>query len=72
MPPRTDAKHLTEAKLAERWGMTPQAVAAKRKKGDDMPPHLPITGSATKQTIRYRLADVEAWEESHLVFPASA
>jgi hypothetical protein len=72
MPPRTAVRHLTEAELAERWGMTPQAIAAKRKNGDDMPPHLELAKSATKATRRYPLAWVEEWELSHRVVPASA
>jgi hypothetical protein len=72
MPPRAAVRHLTEAELAERWRITPLAVAAKRKNGDDLPPYLVLAESATKRTIRYPLAGVEAWEESHLVVPASA
>lgn len=62
---------LTEAQLARRWKLSPQVVAAKRKAGDG-PPHLPFTTSATKGTIRYPVAAVEAWEQEHLVQPGAA
>jgi len=58
-------QHLTEAELAARWKVEPSTVATLRKSGDG-PRHLPLSESATKRTIRYRLADVEAWEESRL------
>lgn len=57
--------HLTEAELAARWKVEPSTVASLRKSGDG-PRHLPLSESATKRTIRYRLADIEAWEESRL------
>ena len=70
MPPRAAGKvrHLTEIELAERWGLSPQALKIRRRSGD-VPRYLPLTESATKQTIRYRLVDVEEYEDEHLVDP---
>lgn len=66
MPPRADAaKHLTEKGLADRWGVDPVVVARKRRNGTGPKP-LVVSDSATKKTIRYRLAEVEAWEDEHL------
>lgn len=61
-------KHLTELELAERWDLSPQAVQIRRKNGD-VPPYLVLTEGPTKQTIRYRLVDVEAYEAELLVDP---
>lgn len=72
MPPRAQVRHLTEEQLAERWGIDVQTVRIKRKNGEDLPPYLPLTESATNSTRRYRLADVEAWEESRLVSPKAS
>lgn len=71
MPSRTAkaAAHLTDEGLAERWGLGVQAVRLRRRNGD-VPKYLVFAESATKGTIRYRLADVEAYEESLLVDPA--
>lgn len=68
MTARTVLKHLTEDELAERWGVTLVVVKRKRKNGVG-PKYLLITESATKQTIRYRLADVEEWEQELLTDP---
>jgi hypothetical protein len=64
-------KHLTEAEFAEREGVEPPTAAEWRKNGTG-PPYLPLSKSATKGTIRYRLADIEAWEAERLVVPVSA
>ena len=69
--PKSDA-HLTEEELATRWKLDVQTLRVRRRSGDDMPPHLPLSDSATNKTIRYRLADVEAWEAQRLVWPARA
>lgn len=63
--------HLTEAEFAERERVDVSTARQWRKDGTG-PAHLPITQSATKATIRYRLADIEAWEESRLVVPIGA
>ena len=70
MPPRAAAKvkHLTEEELAERWDLDIQTVRLRRKSGD-VPRYLPLSESATKGTIRYRLVDVEAYEDGLLVDP---
>ena len=59
---------LTEEQLAERWNLDPEVVARKRRSGDG-PRYVPLTESRTKRTIRYRLADIEAYEESLVVEP---
>lgn len=59
---------LTEDELAERWQLDPEVVARKRRSGEG-PKYLPLTESRTKRTIRYRLADIEAYEESLVVAP---
>lgn len=76
MPPRTavraaeKVKHLTEAELADRLRLSPQAVAKLRKSGKG-PAYLPITESATNGTIRYPEAWVVEWENSRRVPAAS-
>ena len=72
MPPRTAVKvrHLTEEELAERWGLDVQTVRLRRRNGDS-PKYILLAESATKQTIRYPLAEVEAYEGEHLVDPAA-
>lgn len=59
---------LTDEDLAERWGLDVQTVRIRRRNGD-CPKYLLLTESRTQNTIRYRLADVEAYEESLLVDP---
>jgi hypothetical protein len=48
------------------------STARQWRKDGTGPAYLPITESATKATIRYRLADIEAWEQSRLRVPAPA
>jgi len=57
-------KHLTTADLAERLGVSPRTVDDWRvdKKG---PAYIRI--GRGDDTVRYRLADVEAWEAERLV-----
>ena len=59
---------LTEADVAERWGLDVQTIRKRRRDGE-MPKYLLLTESRTQNTIRYRLADIEAYEESLLVDP---
>lgn len=70
-PAAATVEHLTEEGLAKRWKLDVQTIRLRRRNGDDMPPHLPLSDSATNKTIRYRLADVEAWESARLVGPAA-
>ena len=70
---KAGAKHLTEQELAERWSLDVQSIRIRRRNGNgEVPPYLTLANSATNHTIRYRLADVEAWEESHLKHAATA
>jgi Helix-turn-helix domain len=55
--------HLTTEELATRLKLSPRTIEDWRLDGRG-PKHLP-------DPVRYRLADVEAWEESRLVKPAS-
>ena len=56
-------RHLTTAELADRLGYSARTVDDWRLDGKG-PPYLRLA-----RGVRYRLADVEAWEESRLVVP---
>lgn len=58
-------RHLTTEELALRLGRSPRTVEDWRldRKG---PPYIRVGG-----TVRYRLADIEAWEKSRLVVHAA-
>jgi hypothetical protein len=58
-------RHLTTEELAERLGVKPRTVDNWRFTGYG-PPYLPGRGN---RGVRYRVADVEAWEESRIVRP---
>jgi excisionase family DNA binding protein len=58
-------RHLTTAQLAERTGIPVPTLRYWRQLGRELP-YLRLGRS-----IRYRLADVEAWERSGLVEPGS-
>ena len=62
----TAVRHLTTEELAERLGIPAETVKRWRKVGDG-PPYLHVG-----KHVRYRLADVEAWERSRLVTPWEA
>jgi transcriptional regulator with XRE-family HTH domain len=64
-------KHLTTEELAARLGVSPRTVEDWRRY-DRGPSYLTVAGPAGKKKVRYRLADIEAWEQEHLVKPASA
>ena len=72
MPPRAASalkvRHLTEDELAERLGITPEAVKRWRKQGRG-PDYL--KGDGDKSTVRYPVAWIEEWENSHRVRLAS-
>lgn len=55
-----DHPHLNEQQLATRWGISPKKLQADRLKGTGIP--FIKLGRA----VRYRHADVMAWEERHL------
>lgn len=58
-------KHLTTEELAERLGIEPRTADDWRVDGRG--PKFIRFG----RTVRYRVADVEAWEKSCLVDPAA-
>lgn len=62
-------KHLTETELAERLGVHVTTVKQWRQQSRG-PAYIKAEGGGGG-TVRYRLADVEAWEESRLVKPAA-
>lgn len=59
---------LTEKELAERWRITPETLRNWRslKKGI---PYFGLMGE-TKPRIRYRLVDIEKYEEENVVNPS--
>jgi excisionase family DNA binding protein len=56
-------RHLTTKELAERTGIPPETWRYWRAQGRG-PAYI-----KAGRVIRYRVADVEAWEDSHLVRP---
>jgi predicted DNA-binding transcriptional regulator AlpA len=61
--PRNRGSHVIDSnQLAERFGTTPQAIYSWRVRGEG-PPFVRMPGNR----IRYRVADVEAWENSRLM-----
>jgi DNA-directed RNA polymerase sigma subunit (sigma70/sigma32) len=62
-------RHLNTEQLAERLGVKPEAV---RKMRQESRGPAYIKGEGSRAMVRYRLADVEAWEKSRLVVPATA
>jgi ribosomal protein L29 len=70
MPPR-EVRHMTPKELAERLRMS-EAQLANWRSQNRGPAYIRGESTGDKATIRYRLADVEAWEESRLVVPVSA
>lgn len=56
----TSAVFLTSRELATRWHTSPGRLANDRSARKDHPPFVRIGVS-----IRYRLSDVERWEERH-------
>lgn len=63
--PLAPKSHLTETQLAERWGLSREAVRRMRYRGEG-PAHLLIRGSRTQQVIRYRLKEIEDFEKRQL------
>lgn len=64
MPPRKDdatVRHLSPAELANREGVSIETVYAWNKTGGG-PLYMRIG-----KHVRYRLTDIEAWEQSRLV-----
>ena len=56
--------YVTTYQLAERWSLAPETLRRWRmeKKGPD---YIKI-GDASKNAIRYRIADIEKYEKEHL------
>lgn len=63
-------RHLTAAELADRLRLSMETLRDWRRAGKG-PAYIRSEGEGDKATIRYRLTDVEAWEESRLIRPAS-
>ena len=63
--------HLTDSDLAERWRVDVQTVRLRRRNGD-CPRYIVLAEGATKNTIRYPLAEVLAYEAARLVDPAAS
>lgn len=59
-------KHFDQQDLAERWGIPVRTLAAWRYQGKG-PAYLKIGGA-----VRYRLEDVEAYENENLVEPGKS
>ena len=57
----TNAIFLTETQLAHRHQRSIKTLQADRLKGGGVP------FVKLGRTVRYRLCDIEAWEEAHLV-----
>lgn len=53
--------NLTTAELANRLGLTAHSVTVRRNRGGDLPPSFRIG-----RNIRYRLEDVERWEQEQV------
>lgn len=62
------ARHLTPADLADRLQVKETTLRDWRADGRG-PAYIRGESDGDKATIRYRLADVEAWEESRIVRP---
>lgn len=71
MPPRTTVRHLTPAALGERWDRTEEYLSQLRTQGRG-PAYIRGESDGKKALILYRLADVEAYEQSRLIVPANA
>jgi hypothetical protein len=72
MPPRAaSVRHLTPAALAERLDVTETTLRDWRADNRG-PAYIRGESAGDKATIRYRLADVEAWEQERLVVPVPA
>jgi hypothetical protein len=59
-------RHLTPEQLADRLQVKESLLAAWRSQGTG-PAYLRSESDGDKATVRYRLADVETWEESRIV-----
>lgn len=69
MPPRAAVRHLTPEELAERLGATVTQLRDWRSAGRG-PAYIRGDSDGDKAYIGYPVAEVEAWESSHLVRPA--
>lgn len=64
-------RHLTPAQLSERLGGMPLETLRDWRREGRGPAYIRGESKGDKATILYRVADVEAWEESRLVRPAA-
>lgn len=56
-------KHFTPAELAERWGLSISTLDKMRHAGRG--PRFLKFGHARSARVRYRLSDIETWEEAN-------
>lgn len=54
---------LTPGQLAERWGLSLRALESRRTKGQ--PPKFVRLAPGPRARVRYRLADIEAFEAAN-------
>jgi excisionase family DNA binding protein len=59
--------HISSEQLAERLGVPPETVAAWRRKRTGGPPFMRVG-----RHVRYRVADVLAWEKARLIGSGTA
>lgn len=71
MPPRTAVRHLSPEALSERLDVPVATLRDWRNQGRG-PAYIRGESDGDKATIRYPVAEVEAWEKRQLVVPASA
>lgn len=57
------SKLLTTEQLAKRWGLSPRSLEARRYRGE--PPVYVRIGAGPRAKVRYRLADIEAFEREN-------
>ncbi|NBN62078.1 helix-turn-helix domain-containing protein [Microvirga tunisiensis] len=62
---------MTEGELAERLGVAAQTLRRWRLQGRG-PAYMKCGDRASTATVRYRLADIEAWERSRVAVTGEA
>lgn len=70
MPPRAAVRYLSTRQLSERLCI-PEETLRDWRRHDRGPAYIRSESDGDKATIRYPLAEVEAWEKRRLVVPAA-